>query len=220
MTNKETRAVIWDVDGTLIDSMEYHWLMWRDALAAEGVALTRERFEESFGQRNDAVISLFLGRAATPEEVARIGEAKESRYRNAVRTRGIELLPGVARWLRRLKAEGWRQAIASSAPPANIEAIVETLDLAQFFDAIVSAEDVPRGKPDPAIFLEAARRLEAAPARSVVMEDAHAGIEAARRAGMKSIGVLSTHEKLDADISVKTLDDLPDDALDKLIGGA
>lgn len=213
------RGVLWDLDGTLIDSAEYHLLSWQDILAGEGVEMTRERFAETFGRRNDAVLRGLFGPEFPLPEVERIGGAKEARYRELVRTCGVELLPGAERWLRRLKAEGWRQAVASSAPRLNIEVILEVLGIAGFFDAIVGAEDVRRGKPDPQVFLAAAARIEVPPERCIVVEDSTAGIEAAHRAGMRAVGVRSTHASLRADWVVHTLDKLPDDAFNRLLDG-
>jgi len=213
------RAVLWDVDGTLVDSAEYHWLTWRETLSGEGYELTRAQFDASFGQRNDEILRGYFGEKLSADDVARIGEAKEVRYRELVVNRGIEPLPGVRRWLERLKAEGWRQALASSAPRLNLEAILKALGLEGFFDAVASAEDVSRGKPDPQIFLAAAAKVHVPAARCVVVEDAPAGVEAARRAGMRRVGVLSSHGALDADVVVNSLADLPDDTFDKLLGG-
>ena len=161
-----------------------------------------------------------FGRGFADSEVARVGGAKEDIYRALVRTRGVTLLPGVRRWLDRLKQDGWLQALASSAPRANLEAITEALGLSGYFDAVVSAEDVERGKPDPQVFLAAARRLRVEPRACVVVEDAPAGTEAARRAGMRSIGVLSSHGELRADVVVRTLEELPGDAFEQLLSGA
>jgi beta-phosphoglucomutase family hydrolase len=214
---QETRAVLWDMDGTLLDSADYHWLSWREVLAVEGFDLTRERFTESFGRRNDATLRAYFGEEFPLSEVERIGAIKEARYREMVRTQGVELLPGVGRWLARLKADGWRQALASSASLLNVDAILGVLKIADFFDAIVSAEDVQTGKPDPEVFLVAAARVSTPPARCVVIEDAPAGIEAARLAGMRNIGVQSSHTSLSADVVVRTLEELPEDAFDCLV---
>lgn len=211
------RAVLWDVDGTLIDSREYHWLSWRGALAAENFRLTREQFERTFGRRNEEILGGYFPSYGA-EEVARVGEAKETAYRELVRAGGIELLPGVRGWLERLRAEGWLQALASSAPRLNLDAIVAALGLEEFFSAVASAEDVTEGKPDPQVFLAAASKLGVEPASCVVVEDAPAGTEAARRAGMRSIGVLSSHSELRADVVVRTLEELAPDAFDKLLG--
>jgi beta-phosphoglucomutase len=216
-TVKQSRAVLWDMDGTLLDSADYHWLSWREVLAREGFGLTRELFAESFGRRNDATLRGYFGEDFPAGEIERISDIKEARYREMVRAERIELLPGVERWLARLKAEGWRQALASSACLLNVEAILEVLDIADYIDAVVSAEDVRHGKPDPEVFLLAASRVETAPARSIVIEDSPAGIEAARRARMRSIGVLTTHAKLEADLVVSRMYELGDDAFDELL---
>jgi HAD superfamily hydrolase (TIGR01509 family) len=212
-----TRAVLWDVDGTLVDSLEYHWLSWRIALSEENYDLQREQFLGTFGRRNDEILRSYFGAEISLEMITRVSHSKEKRYRELVRERGIEALPGVRLWLDRLKVTGWRQAIASSAPPLNLEVILRALELTSFFDAIVSAEEVERGKPDPQIFLTAAAKVQAVPDRCVVVEDAPAGTEAARRAGMHAIGVLSTHAELSADIIVGKLDDLPTHAFDQLV---
>lgn len=213
------RAVLWDVDGTLVDSLEYHWLSWREALSREGYRLTREQFLSTFGRRNDEILRTYFGPDIAPERILRISLDKEEQYREMVRSRGIEALPGVHDWLRRLKADGWRQAVASSAPPLNLEVILAALDVQNCFDAIVSAEEVERGKPDPQIFLAAAAKVQTPPDRCVVVEDAPAGTEAARRAGMRAIGVLTTHAHLEADRVVRSLDELDDDAFASLIEG-
>lgn len=210
------RAVLWDVDGTLIDSREYHWLSWHGALAAEDFHITREQFELTFGRRNEEILGAYFP-DYDASEIARVGEAKEVAYRELVRALGIELLPGVRGWLERLREEGWLQALASSAPRLNLDAIVSALDLKDFFSAIASAEDVTKGKPNPQVFLTAAAKLGVEPSACVVVEDAPAGTEAARRARMSSIGVLSSHGELTADIVVRTLEELPDDAFDRLL---
>ncbi len=222
MEREQPRAVLWDMDGTLLDSREYHWLAWREALEAEGFTLTYDQFLASFGKRNDAILRGFFGADLPLSEVERISAVKESRYRAYIYTHGIALLPGVEDWLLRLKATGWRQAVASSAPRLNVETIIEVLNLAACFAALVTAEDVDRGKPEPDVFLLAAERLAVPPTRCVVVEDAPAGIEAAQRAGMRTIGVRSSHANLDAhaaDYVVTSLAELPDDAFDQLLRG-
>jgi beta-phosphoglucomutase len=210
------RAVLWDLDGTLVDSEEYHWRAWRDVMAAEGVELTYEQFLASFGQRNDRILRGWLGDDAAPERIRQIGDAKEAEYRRLAETEGVAPLAGAAEWAHRLHADGWRQAIASSAPRLNVEVMLRALSLAPYFDAIVAAEDVTRGKPDPQVFQRAAARLAVPAGRCIVVEDVAAGIEAARRAGMRSIGV-SRQATLDADIFVRSLVDLPDDAFVRLL---
>jgi len=211
------RAVLWDMDGTLIDSEEFHWISWRNAMASEGIAITRRRFLASFGQRNDSIIPRWLGAGATPERIERISTAKEELYRQLVRTEGITALPGVASWLHRLHEQGWLQAIASAAPRANIEIVLEALSACHFFQAIVSADDVHKGKPDPEVYLIAASRVGASPHRCIVVEDAVAGVEGARSAGMRSIGVNRNGNHLPADVVVSSLELLGADAFERLL---
>jgi HAD superfamily hydrolase (TIGR01509 family) len=210
--------VLWDLDGTLVDSAGHHWIAWRDTLEAEGRSVRPDDFAHTFGKRNDEILRELFGAAITPEWIDRVSEAKEQAYRRRLRERGLDPLPGAFDWLSRLREGGWRQALASSAPRPNIDAAFEALGLERFLDAVVSADEVGRGKPDPAIFLEAARRLGLAPGRCVVVEDAPAGLEAARRAGMPSIGVLSVHHRtLEARLVVSSLESLPEGAFDDLL---
>jgi beta-phosphoglucomutase len=214
------RAVLWDLDGTLVDSEEYHWRAWREIMAAEGIAITRDDFLATFGQRNDAILPNWLGTGVSPERVQKIGDAKERRYRELVKSEGLAPLPGVVEWVKRLRTEDWRQAVASSAPRRNVEVVLEALNLAEYFQATVSAEDVHVGKPDPEVFLSAASRVDVPPDRCVVVEDAAAGIEAATRAGMRCIGVGRNSSSLRANLTAVTLSHLPPDAFRKLLGTA
>ena len=212
------RAVLWDMDGTLVDSAEYHWQAWRDTMSREASPITHEQFRATFGQRNDSILRQWLGEKATSELIQRIGDAKEALYRQHVRQQGISPLPGALEWIHLLHGQGWRQAIASAAPRANIETILGVLHASECFEAIVSAEDVHRGKPDPEVFLTAATKLAVAPKHCIVVEDAEHGIQAARAAGMKSIGVSQNGEPLPADIVVRSLDLLDKKAFDCLLG--
>jgi len=217
MSMSMARAVLWDMDGTLIDSEEFHWISWRETLAKEGFAITHEQFLRSFGQRNDSIIPQWLGKEATPERIAKVANAKEELYRDLVRTKGMQPLPGVASWVHRLHHQGWLQAIASAAPRPNIDVVLEALGAAHCFQGIVSAEDVHRGKPDPEVYLAAASRVAASPDRCIVIEDAVAGVEGARTAGMRSIGVSRNGKDLPADIVVRSLDLLDSEAFDRLL---
>jgi beta-phosphoglucomutase len=210
------KSVLWDLDGTLVDSEQYHWLAWRESMAAEGVQLTHEQFLKTFGLRNDAIVPQWIP-GATLQRIDKIALAKEQLYRRLVREGGLEPLPGARHWTERLAQDGWRQAIASSAPRQNIDVVLAVIGLAPCFQAIVSAEDVTLGKPDPQVFLTAAARLGSTPGQSIVVEDAPAGIEAASRAGMASIGVRRNGTPLPADLAVASLADLQPDAFARLL---
>lgn len=202
------RAVIWDLDGTLINSVDYHWEAWRSTMAAEGFTITFEDFVADFGKRNDEILRSRLRADLSEAEIARISLDKEQRYRSLLRTQGLELLPGAGYWLEKIRADGWLQALGTSAPRGNIDAVFAVTGIEKFFDAVMSSEEVKQGKPAPDVFLAAARKLNADPARCIVVEDAPAGVEAGRRAGMKTVGVLTTHDELTADIVVRSLTDL------------
>ena len=210
------KAVLWDLDGTLVDSEEFHWRSWRDTMRVEGVELTYEQFLASFGQRNDRILPAWLGADVDPGRVQRIGDDKEAGYRRLAEKHGLTPLPGAREWLSTLRASGWKQAIASSAPRMNVEMMLRVAGIEGCFDAIVSADDVTIGKPDPQVFLKAAEKVGVSPARCIVVEDAAAGIEGARRAGMRSIGV-TKNARLDADVFVQSLADLPPDAFERLL---
>jgi HAD superfamily hydrolase (TIGR01509 family) len=182
----------------------------------EGAPITEAEFLRTFGQRNDAILGAWFGPNADPDRIRRVGDAKESRYRALVEADGIAALPGAAEWVGALHAGGWLQAIASSAPRLNVEAVRRALDFSAVMEAVVGAEDVSAGKPDPEVFLTAAARLGVPPGRCVVVEDAAAGIEAARRAGMRSIGVGGA-AATGADVVVESLAALPAGAFDRLL---
>jgi beta-phosphoglucomutase len=213
------RAVLWDLDGTLADSSDQHWRAWRDAMAELNRTLTVEQFAATFGQRNDRFVRQWLGDDLADEAVVRFGDEKEARYRRLIQTEGLAALPGATEWVNRLDAAGWRQAVASSAPRQNIEVMLRTIGLDRLLDVFVGAEDVTKGKPDPEIFLAAASRLGVPAPRCIVVEDAAVGIEAAKRAGMGSIGV-GNRAGTGADIVVETLLDLAADAFEALVGPA
>lgn len=208
--------MLWDLDGTLVDSRDYHWRAWRDTMRAEGVDFTEADFRKTFGQRNEEILEGRLGPNTGADRIRRVGDAKEARYRALLSREGIAPLPGAAEWVRTLHDRGWRQAVASSAPRLNVEAVEAALGFTDLMDAVVAAEDVGAGKPDPEVFLLAASRLGVPPTRCVVVEDAAAGVEAARRAGMACIGVGNRGQ---ADVSVPDLTDLPGDVFERLVQG-
>ncbi|MBE3558174.1 MAG: HAD family phosphatase [Ktedonobacteraceae bacterium] len=181
------QAVIWDLDGVIIDSAEQHRLAWHRLAREEGLPLTDEQFWATFGQRNDRIITQLWGEMPS-ERIRSLADRKEQYYRDLVRE-SARALPGAVELLRALSDAGYRQALASSAPVANIELVSEVLDLKRYFNVLVSGEGVPHGKPAPDVFLKAAADLRVEPAQCVVIEDAVAGVEAAHAGGMYCIAV-------------------------------
>ncbi len=216
-SNHTPRAVLWDLDGTIIDTAPAHWQAWKETLVRENFDLRWDVFISSFGMRNDSIIPMWLGPQISAADIERIGEAKEIRFRELISIIPLQLLPGVKEWLARLQSQGWRQAIATMAPRQNLERMVQLANIGPYLDAFATAEDVNRGKPEPDIFLAAAGRLGVPPARCVVVEDAPAGVEAARRAGMHSIGVGASIQPGMAERMVASLLDLPDDAFEQMV---
>lgn len=183
-------AVLFDMDGTLVDNMRFHvqaWVAFARALGLEGEP--EERFEREFaGKRNEEILAVLLGRPLPAEEATRLAEQKEAHYR-ALYAPHLAPLRGARELLTRLRQGGCPLAVATAAPAANRDFVLEGLGLRPFFSQVIGAEDVTRGKPAPDIFLASARALGVAPASCVVFEDALNGILAARAAGMFAVGV-------------------------------
>jgi beta-phosphoglucomutase len=206
-------AVLWDLDGVLVDSTQHHYEAFQQLLGERSRDLAEAEFAPLFGLPNATILERLLGKLS-PEEVQDLAARKEHLFRQRIAGR-VRALPGAEGLVRRLSASGSPQAIVSSAPQANVELILGSLGLEQAITTIVGEEDVRRGKPDPEGFLTAAARLGVEPAKCVVFEDAPAGLTAAKAAGMRCIGVATTRpaEKLaHADLVVQTLDDPAVDA--------
>ncbi len=216
-------GVIWDVDGTLVDTAELHFRAWERLCGELSRPFSRADFAATFGRRNPEILDHLFGPKFSPREIDELGFRKEEYYRAAAR-QGVALLPGVRPLLEGLHAAGFRQAIGSSAPRANLDLILGLTRTAELFDAVVSSEDTQRGKPDPQVFLVAAERLGLPPRRCVVVEDAVAGVEAAKAGGMKCIAVsfVGHHpeEKLraaGADLVTPTLEQVSVDTVRRLL---
>jgi HAD superfamily hydrolase (TIGR01509 family) len=202
---------LFDWDGVIIDSRRHHEESWERLARETGRSLPEGHFIKGFGHKNEVIIPEILAWSSDPAEVHELSLRKEALYREVVADWRLEPLAGVRIWMERLRDAGVPCAIGSSTHRANIELSLEMIGLREFFAAIVTAEDVSRGKPDPEVFLTAAARIDTAPERCVVFEDAHVGIQAARAGGMRVVGVATTHprEELgDADVAVERLDDL------------
>jgi beta-phosphoglucomutase family hydrolase len=191
MTKYRNYAVLWDMDGVLVDTGDFHFIAWKKIFDELGLPFDREDFRKTFGMNNTGILEWMYGRKPAYEEISRISDKKEFLFRESIKGKA-ELLPGVLNWLRQFQAWGIKQAITSSAPPENIEVLVAELKIEDFFDAIVSGFDLP-GKPNPDVFLKAANTLQVSPENCVVIEDAIAGVEGAKRAGMKCIAVTTTN---------------------------
>ncbi|HEY7348403.1 MAG TPA: HAD family phosphatase [Ktedonobacterales bacterium] len=186
------QAIIWDLDGVIVDSSEQHRLSWQRLAAETGVVFTDEDFWKTFGRSNAAIIPLFWGSQLSAEQMDALAARKEVYFRELLKG-NLRALPGALELMQAAHAAGLRQSLASSAPMENIAVMSEELGLRRWLNAMVSGDRLPRGKPAPDIFLLAAERLDVAPARCVVIEDAPAGVAAASAAGMRCLAVTNSH---------------------------
>jgi HAD superfamily hydrolase (TIGR01509 family) len=186
--SNDSWAVLWDVDGTLVDTAELHFQAWVELARELDKPFTRADFAGTFGWRNPEIIPKLFGKEYDDAQIAQLGDHKEDLYR-AEAAKGVALLPGVQALLDGIGQAGGRQAIGSSAPRRNIDLILDITRTTSRFAAIVSMEDTTRGKPDPEVFLLGAKKLGIAPERCIVLEDAPVGVQAAKAGGMRAIGV-------------------------------
>lgn len=213
------KAILWDMDGVLADTGEAHLEAWQVLYAERGETLTPDEFAATFGMSNGPIIRRWLGEDTPPERIAAIAARKEALYREIIRG-SVRILPGVEAWLTDARERGFRQVVASSTEMANIIAVIGELGIGNFFDALISGAFLPRSKPDPAIFLQAAATVGAEPANCMVIEDGIVGVEAAQLGGMRCVAVTTTHpaDKLaGADLVVRDLSELPSETMAQLL---
>ena len=203
-------AVLWDMDGTIVNSIPFHTLAWQETFSKRGRKFTDTDAEWVNGRKNEIIIPYILGQGLSPEEVARIAKEKEATYRRLVKD-SIKPLPGVVELIKSMTAAQFQLAIVSSTPKENIELIIKTLGIKKYFSLFINGDDVTEGKPSPQGFLLAANKLGVEPKNCVVMEDAIVGVRAAKRGGMYCIAVANTCSKKDiaeADIVVNSLEEI------------
>ena len=219
MPEKIPCGVIFDMDGVLIDSFEPHRRSWQMMGREHGIDMTDEQFAATFGRTSRDIIHHFWGGNVTPEQIRRMDDRKEAIFRKLLREH-VPIMPGAIGLIDDLFAHGFKLAIGSSGPPANVQLVVERLGLQDRLAGIVTGMDVTRGKPDPQVFLLAAQRMQIEPARCAVVEDAVHGITAARRAGMKAVALTGTAPRDafgEADLVVDNLAELGAARLARLI---
>jgi beta-phosphoglucomutase family hydrolase len=191
----ERRALIFDMDGVLIDSNAVHRRAWEEYNRRHGVETTEAMQQRMYGRRNDQIVRAFLGNHLTDSEVFAHGAAKEALYREIMKPRVRRaLVPGVFDFISRHRALAL--AVATNAEPANLDFFLDAAGLRPFFSALVTGHEVANPKPHPEIYLRTASLLGVNPASCVVFEDSYAGVQAGLAAGMHVVGVGTTHEEL------------------------
>ena len=182
------------MDGVLVDNRDAHVEAFRQILAEYGAEFSLEKFMPSFGMTNDQIFKLIAPELLVEKGVDELAEAKERRYRE-IFEKTIAPTPGLVDFLKDLKAHGIKTAVGSSGNTPNVNFVLERCKIASYFDAIANGVMITKGKPDPEVYLLAAKLLGLKPEECVVVEDAHVGILAARRAGMKVVALATTYPR-------------------------
>jgi beta-phosphoglucomutase len=193
---KNKKAYLFDLNGTMIDDMQYHIKAWYRILNELGANISLERMrDECYGKNNELLDRIFPGRF-TEEEKNRMSLEKERQYQQEFKPH-LALLPGLQSFLEEAYQSGIKMAIGSAAIMFNIDFVLDGLNIRHYFDSIVSADDVTESKPHPETYLKCAAQLNISPADCMVFEDAPKGVEAALNAGMESVVITLMHEKED-----------------------
>ena len=219
----KTRAVLFDVDGVLVDSYQAHYQGWLRAGRDWGYSITEADFAKTFGRTSrEVIVDTFKMTWLTDAQIRQLDTEKEAHYRDIVAD-DFPAMDGVTELLDSLAAAGFRLAVGSSGPPPNVDIVLEKLQRRALFGKIITGADVVRGKPDPQVFLLGANGLGVPAENCVVIEDAPAGIAAAHNAGMKAVGFASTGrtaaELQEADLLIHSLSELTPQRLRDLIDG-
>jgi len=192
-------AFIFDMDGVLVDNLRFHLQAWTEFCKKYGIHLTSEEFHtKMFGGSNRDLLERVFGKKLQDSEIRQLSEEKEQLYRD-LHAPEIKPYGGVKEFLRSLKANEFRTALATAAPRTNVDFVMSATGMRDLFDVILDESNVTRGKPDPEVYLQTARMLDMHPSSCIVFEDSLTGIKAAKAAGMRVIGVASSlpPEKLD-----------------------
>jgi beta-phosphoglucomutase len=201
----EQVAVIFDLDGVLTDTAEYHYQAWRRLAEEEGLTFSREDNEKLRGVSRRASLELILkGSSRSEEKILEMMDRKNNYYRNYIQTMDSnDLLPGALEILKQLRKVGVKLALASASK--NARDVVERLSLKDYFEVIADGNSVKRAKPEPDLFLFAAGKLSVSPQCTAVVEDAEAGIEAALAANMATVGIGPPERVGKADLVCKSV---------------
>jgi beta-phosphoglucomutase len=189
------RALIFDMDGVIIDSNPWHRIAWAEYTRRHGVEMTEAMQRRMYGKRNDEIIRDFLGADLSDPEVFAHGAAKEALYREFMQPRaGESLVPGIREFLARHRSLDL--AVATNAEAANVDFVIDAAGLGPFFRVIVNGHQVDNPKPHPEIYLRVAERLQVPAEECIVFEDSYTGVESGLAAGMRVIGIGTTHDHL------------------------
>lgn len=186
----ENCAVLWDLDGVLVDTSELHFKAWKETLTTVGLDLTEKDFARVNGMNNRRILQTLVGINISEDKIERLAGEKEKLFLK--RRHLCRLFPGVLEWLKYFQTNGFKQAVASSAPQINIEILMKQFSIQKYFNLLQTSEGMA-GKPDPQIFLTAAKKMQTKAQNCLVIEDSLAGIQAARNAKMRTLAVATSY---------------------------
>jgi len=207
MKSNNVKAVIFDLDGVLVDTGKYHKQSWCDLAQVQGWGFSDEIFKQTFGMHNAQIIPILAGSDVSAAKMESLADWKEQRYRDLIGGK-LFLLEGVTELIDDLKASGYLLAVGTSTPKVNLDFMLEHTHIRDKFDDFVTSEDVTNGKPAPDTFLKAAEKLNADPTYCVVVEDAVPGVEAGKSAGMVVLAVTTTRRRSDLTAADRIVDSL------------
>lgn len=214
------RALIFDMDGVVVKNDRFHCLSWIEFAKKHGKHVEFDEVKSWFGSTNRTILENLFGNPLPPDKINAMGDEKEEIYRNMYAPE-IEPLTGLSEFLAEMDGS-YLIGLATSAPTENVEFVLRETGLEKFFSSVTDASDILHGKPDPEIFLKAARKLGAEPENCLVFEDSFQGIEAARKAGMYVVGVATTHEASDlmnTDMIIGDFNEMNREKLDLIFKG-
>jgi beta-phosphoglucomutase len=186
-------AFVFDMDGTVINNMDYHFKAWRRIVDELGGKLDDKALRKQLYGKNEEVLRrIFSDDSFTAQQLEEISERKEVYYRDLYKGH-IKLIPGLDAFLEKSHQLNIPMALGTASYIRNIDLVLDTLHIRKYFKAIVSAGDVSKSKPDPETFLMAAKKLKISPANCIVFEDVPKGVEAAANAGMKAVVITTQH---------------------------
>lgn len=200
------KGLIFDMDGVIVDNARYHALAWMKFAEKYGITLSEEEVKSQFGSINDEILRALFKRELDPDEIMIMAIEKEEIYRD-IYSKDIKEVAGLTEFLNGLDMNNFVISVATAAPPKNVEFVLGSTNIKRFFNIITDESEIKNGKPHPEIFLKTAEKMGVKPEDCIVFEDSFHGIEAGNSAGMKVIGLGTTHAKESLNNTILTIDD-------------
>jgi len=210
-------AIIFDMDGVVVDNIPYHKKAWNKFMTKHGFKYSDKYFDTYInGETNEEILTKLFGKKISKSEIEKYINIKENFYRKTYSPH-IKPLPGLLKFLKKLKTENIPIALATAAPQENVDFVLKKTKTKKYFSVVVDSKDVKNGKPHPEIFLKASKKLHTKPDNCIVFEDSILGVKAGKRAKMKVIGVLTSNTKKELHQADNFINDFEGFDLDDLL---